>query len=107
LVEEGRGVFSRKIILTSGPYFRGGFMGCEEDQPLRLFGLGEVCRCILVAIAEVVVVISFQTVYRFFTYNNISTIKRFQNILRNLSPRTVSFPPNDLYDRAHFLVRRD
>jgi len=57
LVEEGRGIFSSEFILESGPYFGRGFMGCEGDEPLRLYGLDEVCRSILVAINAVIVVV--------------------------------------------------
>jgi len=41
LVEEGRGVFSSEFIRESGLYFARGFMCCEEDEPLRLYGLDE------------------------------------------------------------------
>jgi len=100
LDKEGRGIFSSECILESGPYFRRGFIGCKEDEPLRLYGLDEVCRCILVAIDEVVGVVSFKGVHRFFTYNNIPTVKRFENILRDVSPSMVVFGPNTLWDRA-------
>ena len=43
LVEEGRGVFSSEFILESSPYFGRGFMGCQEDEPLRLNGLDKAC----------------------------------------------------------------
>jgi len=71
---------------------------------LRLNGLDEVCRCILVAIDEAVGVISFEGVHHFFTYNNIPIVKIFKNILRNISPSQVVFGSNKLWDGAQFVV---
>jgi len=59
--------FSSKFVLESGPYCRRGFMGSEEDEPLRLYGLDEVCRGILVAIEKVIIVVFGVIVNRFFT----------------------------------------
>jgi len=42
-------------------------MGSKEAEPLRLYGLDEVCRSILVAIAKVIIVVFGVIVNRFFT----------------------------------------
>jgi len=42
-------------------------MGSEEDEPLRLDGLDEVCREILVAIDKVIIVLFGVILNRFFT----------------------------------------
>jgi len=42
-------------------------MGTEEDEPLRLNSLDEVCRGILVAIDKVIIVVFSVIVNRFFT----------------------------------------
>ena len=42
-------------------------MGSEEDEPLRLYGLDEVCRGILVAIDKVIIFVFGVIVNRFFT----------------------------------------
>jgi len=42
-------------------------MSSEEDEPLRLYGLDEVCRGILVAIDKVIIVVFGVIVNRFFT----------------------------------------
>jgi len=100
LIEEGRGVFCSEFILVGSPYFGRGFMGCEKDEPLRLNGLDNVCRCILVVIDKVVIVVITKVVNPFFTYDNIPTVKKFENILRDVSPGTVVFNPSKLCDRA-------
>ena len=44
-----------------------GFMGSQEDEPLRLYGLDEVCRGILVAIDKVIILVLSVIVTCFFT----------------------------------------
>jgi len=66
LVEERSSVFSSKFVLESGPYFRRGFMGSKEDEPLRLDSLDEVGRGILVAIDKIIIVVFGVIVNRFF-----------------------------------------
>ena len=75
-------------------------MGTEEDEPLRLNSLDEVCRGILVAIDKVIIVVFSVIVSRFFTYHNIPTVKKFKNILRNVSPSMVVFASGKLWDGA-------
>jgi len=42
-------------------------MGSEEEEPLRLYDLDEVCHGILVAIDKVIIVVFGIIVNRFFT----------------------------------------
>ena len=42
-------------------------MGSEEDEPLRLDSLDEVCRGILVAMDKIIIVVFGVIVNRFFT----------------------------------------
>ena len=67
LVEERSSVFSSKFVLESGPYCRRGFISDEEDEPLRLYGLDEVCCGILVVIDKVIIVVFGVIVNHFIT----------------------------------------
>jgi len=42
-------------------------MGSEENAPIRLYGLDDVCRGILVAMDKVIIVLFGVIVNRFFT----------------------------------------
>jgi len=42
-------------------------MGSEKDEPLRVYGLDEVCRAIMVVINKIIIVIFRVIVNRFFT----------------------------------------
>jgi len=59
--------FLKQFVRESGQYFTRGFMGGEEDAPLRLYGLDQVCHGILVAIDNIIIVVLCMNVNRLFT----------------------------------------